>query len=402
MRRLRFATFSYFLTLGLAIPTVPRYLTGPLHATPSAVGITVATFSVTAILVRPLVAPAAARIPPNLLLATGAVIAGLATGLLSIAHSLAAVSLMRALAGLGDALFYVLATTAVYALTPEERHASAQSRLTALVSAGILLGPIVAETLRPQIGYTRLWLLGGALCALASAAVLRLPLAAASRASHRRVALERSAVLPGVAIAGQTWAFSAFTIFVVLYAAHLGLNNADAPFAILAAIMLTARTVAADIFDRVQPRLLVLTTLVASTAGLLLLALLPNPRVLLAGSALIAISQALAFPALLQLAVQRAGSERRISAVATFTGFFEVGLASAAIALGAALDHFGFTGLYTIAAVVSAAAFTPLLLTRENGSRLRTARDPCERARLRAACRHLEARRSLRDNPPGR
>jgi predicted MFS family arabinose efflux permease len=98
--------------------------------------------------------------------------------------------------------------------------------------------------------------------------------------------------------------------------------------------------------------------------GLALLALVPDAGALVVASALVAFGQALAFPALLQLAVERAGPLRRTGAIATFTGFFEVGLASAAIVLGAVLDALGFAGLYGVAAGVSAAALVPLAMAR--------------------------------------
>jgi len=363
VRLLGLATFAYFLTLGLGIPTVPRYLTGPLGGTPFEVGIAVAIFSVTAIVARPLVAVSAGRFAPNVLIALGAALVGFATGLMILAHSFLAVLLLRALAGIGDALFYVLASSAVYALTQEHAHASAQSRFSAVVSAGILLGPIAAETLRPYTGYTGIWLLGSALCTVACALVIRLPLQRERAPDRRRAVLEGAAVLPGVVIAAQTWALSAFTVFLALYANHLGLPNADAPFITVAAIVLTVRSIGAAVFDHFQPRTLAAVAMVAATIGLALLALLPDRRTLLIGSALIAISQALAFPALLHLAIQRAGVHRT-SAVSTFTGFFEVGLATSAIALGAALDKFGFGGLYAVAAGVSAASLAPLLLAR--------------------------------------
>src|SRR5262245_32495508 len=70
---------AYFLALGLGIPTLPRYLTGPVGGSSAEVGVAVAAFSVTAILARPLVAPAARRVRPSVLLAAGAAIVGVAT-----------------------------------------------------------------------------------------------------------------------------------------------------------------------------------------------------------------------------------------------------------------------------------------------------------------------------------
>jgi predicted MFS family arabinose efflux permease len=330
-------------------------------------------FSVTAIAARPLVAPAARRVAPSALLATGAAGVGLATAATIAAHSVLAVVALRALAGIGEAFFYVLASSAVYALAPEHQHARAISRFSAIVSAGILLGPIVAETLRPRAGYTGIWLIGAGLCAVACACVVRLPLAREPAAPRRRATVERAAMLPGAAIAAQTWALAAFTVFVALYAGHLGLGSADAPFAVVAAVVLAVRTVGAGVFDRFAPLALATTAMLAATAGLALLALVPEAWALVPASALVALSQALAFPALMHLAVRRAGPSRRTASVATFTGFFEVGLATAALALGAVLDGLGFAGLYGVAAAVSAMALVPLFAMARAGERERVA-----------------------------
>jgi predicted MFS family arabinose efflux permease len=277
-----------------------------------------------------------------------------------VAQSVLAVVALRGLAGLGEALFYVLAASAVYAVVPEEGHARAQSRFSAVVAAGILVGPILAEVLRPRTGYTPIWLLGGGLCALACACVARLPLAREPRA---RIVIAREALLPGVVVAAQTWAMAAFTVFIALYASHLGLGSVGLPFAIVAIVVLSVRTAGAAVFDRRDPVGVASVAMLAATAGLALLAAAPSRASLLAAGALLGTSQALAFPSLLTLAVRSAGAGRT-AAIATFTGCFEVGLASAAIVLGIVLDELGFAGLYGIAAGVSALALAPLALSR--------------------------------------
>lgn len=357
---LHVGAFLYFLTLGLGIPTVPRYLTGPLDGTPVEVGLAVAMFGVTAILTRPLVAPAARRVAPNTLLAIGTVAVGAATASLTFADSVPAVILLRAVAGVGDALFYVLASSAVYALAPADRQGRAQSQFSAVVSGGILLGPILAETIRPLTGFTAIWLLGTALCLAGCACVMRLPLEREPPSTPGRAMIEPSAVLPGIVIAAQTWSLAAFSIYVALYASHLGLGSAGAPFAIEAAVVLAVRILGARVFDRFESLPLATVAMVFSAGGLALLAAVPQVWALLVGSALLAVSQAVAYPALIYLAVQRAGPENRTAAVATFTGFFEAGLASAAVVLGVVLDAFGFAGLYAVAAVVCALALAPL------------------------------------------
>jgi predicted MFS family arabinose efflux permease len=359
---LALGAFTYFLALGLGIPTLPRYVTGPLGGSPAQVGVAVAVFSVTAILARPLVAPAARRVAPSVLLVVGAAMVGAATVATAGARSVGAVIALRALAGVGEALFYVLAASAVYAIVPRERHAQAQGRFSAVVAAGILVGPIVAEALRPRIGYAAIWVLGGGLCAAACACVARLPLDREPARDGGGAVLARGAVLPGLVVAAQTWAMAAFSVFVALYAAQLDLGSAGPPFAVVAVVVLSVRTVGAAVFDAAHPVAVASVAMAAATTGLALLAAAPSRAVLLVAAALVGVSQALAFPSLLALAVRRASSGDRTSAIATFTGCFEVGLASAAVVLGVVLDRLGFAGLYGVAAAVSALALVPLAL----------------------------------------
>src|SRR5262245_46346796 len=45
-------TFTYFLALGTMMPTLPRYIAGPLHGSGVEVGAAVLTFSVASLVVR--------------------------------------------------------------------------------------------------------------------------------------------------------------------------------------------------------------------------------------------------------------------------------------------------------------------------------------------------------------
>jgi len=254
---------------------------------------------VTAILARPLVAPAARRVSQNRLLVVGAATVGMATATTAVAHSVLAVVALRALAGLGEALFYVLAASAVYALVPEDRQARAQSRFSAVVAAGILLGPIVAEALRPHTGYGAIWLLSGGLCAFACACVASLPLEREPGADRSGAVIARAAVLPGLVVAAHTWAMAAFSVFVALYASHLDLGSVGVPFAVVAVVVLSVRTAGAAVFDRRDPVGTASIAMLAATLALALLAAVPSRAALLVASALLGVSQALAFPSLL-------------------------------------------------------------------------------------------------------
>lgn len=357
------AAGAYFVAVGLSIPTLPRYVTGPLDGNALGAGIAVAAFSVTAVAARPLVAPVAQRISGRALLAAAALLVGAGSALTAVAHSLAAVLVLRAVAGVGEAFFYVLLFATLLALSPAHRRGSLQSHFAALVYGAILVGPLVAETLRPAAGFTAVWVLGLGLCAVSAACALALPAAREPPTERRPAAIHRAALFPGLVLAATTWAGAAFSIYVALYAAHVGLGSADAPFAIFALVVIGSRTLGAPLLDRWHPLAVTVLALASAAVGLGLLAVAPTTGALLAGSAIIGLGQALAQPALMRFTVDRVPDGERTSAIATFTAFFDIAYATAAIVLGAVLAEAGYAGLYGVAAALSALAIAPVALS---------------------------------------
>jgi MFS family permease len=105
------AALAYFTSIGAVIPTLPRYLVGPLHGSGVTVGIAVACFSAGAIAARLPVGVAADRWGwrRRSLLMAGATVLAISTALLIAGPSAPTVFVLRALAGIADALFYTAA-----------------------------------------------------------------------------------------------------------------------------------------------------------------------------------------------------------------------------------------------------------------------------------------------------
>jgi len=75
------------------------------------------------------------------------------------------------------------------------------------------------------------------------------------------------------------------------------------------------------------------------------------PAGLFAGTVVLAFGQALAFPALMTLAVNSAPASERSSVVGTFTAFTELGFAVGALSLGAIASAVGYDGVFVVCAI---------------------------------------------------
>lgn len=362
------STFAYFAVVGLGMPALPRYVLGPIGGSALDVGLAIGALSVAAVAVRPLLPALARRLAPRVLLVAGALIAGVTTLALGAVDTVGAVVALRAAGGVGEALFFVTASAAVYGLVPAASAGAAQSVFSVAVYGGLLTGPALAEVLRAHAGFSAVWWAGlafGLAAALAGARVRpRSVPAAASRPGGSALA---PALLPGMALACVTWGVIAFTAFVALSAADEGRTSVAPELALFGATVIGVRVMGAGWLAARPQRAVAMAALVAAAAGLACLAALPGTGRFALAAVLLGLGEALAYPALIALAVTGVPADRRTAVIATFTAFLDGALLTAGVALAAVLDAAGFRTLYAAAATVTLAGLLPLAAVRAAG-----------------------------------
>src|SRR5687768_18084461 len=89
------------------------------------------------------------------------------------------------------------------------------------------------------------------------------------------------------------------------------------------------------------------TTLFRSVgAGLVVIATVDSAAGLLAGTAVFAVGQALAYPAIILFAIARTDERERSAVVGSVTAFVDVALAGGAMTLGAIAALTGYRGMF--------------------------------------------------------
>ncbi|MGH2726255.1 MAG: MFS transporter, partial [Actinomycetota bacterium] len=221
------STLGYFLCVGMLLPVVPRFVEGPLGGSDIAVGLTAGTFSLTAVLIRPYVGRVGDRRGRRPLIVGGSAIVAATVLAYHIIESIPLLVVFRLIAGVGEAMFFVGAASAVNDLAPEERRGEAVSFFTLSLYAGISFGPILGETILDEGRFGWVWSLAAVFGFVASVVALRIrdarPEGAATATPARLV--HPAAFLPGLVLASTVWAFAAFSSFVSLYALELGMSG---------------------------------------------------------------------------------------------------------------------------------------------------------------------------------
>ncbi len=358
------ATLAYFVAENVVLPVLPLYVRGPLGGSDVAVGVVIGAFSVTALLIRPWAGRLADRRGRRLPMLVGVGIFTLSVSGYLVSRSVPALVGMRLVTGVGEAFFFTGAASAIADLAPDERRGEAISFFSLALWTGIAVGPVVGEVALGDERFSLVWIVSTAFGILAGLLALRIRLPrvkAEERGSTRLI--HRGALLPGAAILMSVCGAAGFFAFVPLYSRQLGLTGARGVFGLFSGVVLAIRFFGARLPDAVGPVRAARMSLAVSAAGLAIMGGWRSPAGLFAATAMYGVGQALAFPALMALALGRASPGERGAAIATFTAMVDVAFGVGPLTLGFVADGFGYGAVFLVGAAVALVGLA-LLLTR--------------------------------------
>ena len=360
------ATFGAFATFGAIILALPLYVRDELGASDLGVGVAIGVASIGAIVAGPVSGRIADRRGRRVVaIAAAAVMTAGYVGL-ALEPSLPAVVAIRVVAGAAEAVFVVATFTMVTDLAPAGRRGEAMSLITTASYSGLAVGPIAADLILDTAGYRLVWTLAAGLVVGAGVAVLAVPETrpAGEDEAPPGYLPPRSALLPGLILLLALVGFGGFNAFVALYARDdVGLGRPGLVFVVFAAVVVVVRLVGRTMPDRLGPQVTASVACAAAAVGLVLVAAWPSAAGLLVGTAVFAVGQAFAYPAIALFATMRATPAERSAAVAAVIAFVDVALASGAFVLSVAAAAWGYRAVFAAGAVSAVAGLALLAST---------------------------------------
>jgi MFS family permease len=349
------AELGVCLTIGMLLATLPLYAKGPLHAGSVGVGLAVAAVSPTALLFQPIAGRIGDRKGRRILVVSGALIVAGSVASYVLANAMWSLVALRLVTGVGEALVFVGAATICTDLAPVERRGEALSLYSLGLWGGFAVGPFLGELVLGDGRYEAVWL-AAAGCALAAALTgLALPETRPDVSIERRAArlLHPAALRPGLVLVASVFGFAGFSAFVALYARELGLDGAGTAFFLFSVTVVGIRTFGRRLPDRLGSKRASGSALVLLAVGLCTIGIWNTPAGLFTGTVVFAAGQALAFPALLTLALSGTPDAERSSVVGTFSACADVGFAIGALTLGGVASVAGYDGVFLVCALSS-------------------------------------------------
>ena len=343
-------------------PTFPLYVTH-LGGSPFVVGLVLASFAVTSVLLRPLIGYWADHWNEAGVLVSGLLFQG-ASILLCLIPVVEATMLANGLrgiawAGLNTGGYSLLALTA-----PRARRGEASGYYSGVQSSATILFPAVALWLidAPLGGFGAVFVVAAALAVIGAGAGLVLA-RYAPHAAHApqpdspgswRVEifsfLERDVLLPSALLFCLNLSVPAATSFLVLYASEIGIGNLGWYFVVSGATSLLSRPVLGRASDRIGRGRSLAAAFALQVVALSLLVTASGLTGLLISGVLYMLGAAIGGSTILALAVERANPQRRGRAMATFSVAFPLSAGVGALLTGGAVEIAGYFWMYLIVA----------------------------------------------------
>jgi MFS family permease len=367
------AALCAFLAIGAALPVLPTYVRGPLHASDLAVGVVVGSFALTSVFCRPLAGRQADRRGRRVVLVAGALAMALGGLLYLLSSNVLSLVGARLVVGVGEGSLYTAGAAWAVDLAPEDRRGMALGLFGLAVWGGLSLGPVAGELLRSSSGYDAVWTLTAILPLVGAIIALRLPEAARPSKADPAEALAlfpRAAHRPGLALALANIGYAALAGFGVLLLRSRGVGSGATVFTAFAVAVFASRLVLSRVPDRAGARATATAAGLFEALGLTIIALAQSLPAALAGAIIVGIGFSMLFPSLALMVVGEVEDERHGSALGAFTAFFDVGVGLGGPLAGITASLAGYPAVFLLAALAALGAAV-LAATAKDRSRQR-------------------------------
>jgi predicted MFS family arabinose efflux permease len=333
------ASLAYFVADGTSFALVSRFAISSLGADAFGAGLVFGSFSLSALVLRPLAGSLADRRGRRPLMVGGSLLFGAVMLAHLLATSVAILVLLRLLLGVAEAAVFVAAFAAEADLAPPERRGEALTLFSLSLYLGVAVGPLIGEAAFDAAGFPAVWIASAVLAGIAALMALAVPETRppeeSGPAQPARL-LHPAGILPGLILMTGVWGMGGyFTLMPPYVVGPLGLDGARIFLLLFGGTVILARLLGARLPDQVGARRLSGTALLVTAAGLGLMGILPTVPGLLAGTLLLGLGVAFTTPALASLTVARAPATERGAALGTFSAFIDLAFGAGPIAMGA-------------------------------------------------------------------
>lgn len=352
----------FFACAGAANALMPRFVVDELGGSETTAGIVMGSLAISSLLTRPWYGRLADRRGAKLLLVIGTLVAAAGYAVLLLPPSVGIAIVSRLVVGAGQAGLFVGMSMLALTIAPDDRRSEAASYMLVSVHVGLGMGPIAGEAVRNSLSYDTAWLMVVGLILVSTAIAVSLPDRPGNPDAEPTPLIQKNAIGPGLASFFGVFAFSGFLTFLPLYGREIGLDEVGLVFTVASLTIVVMRVLFGRVPDLVGPIRAANAALIVTVVATVVVAMWDQPAGLYVGAALLAIGLSLQSPSFMALAIEGVDDRERGSAMATYTGFFDLAGALVGPAIGLMVSGVSYQAAFLATGAMSLAAIAVLQL----------------------------------------
>ena len=359
------ANLFSFASMYVLLATLPLYVVA-IGGTVSDAGVVLACFTLSAVVVRPVVGRLSDRRAKKAIMLAGAVILAVSSLLYAPVHSVPLLMAVRVFHGVGWAAFGTAASALAADLAPLSRRGEAMGYFGVGMNVAMAIGPALGVFLVGWTGYGSLFLTAmvlGAAAALTTAGIAEPRRAPGQGALQRgwRSFILPSALFPSAVLFTNALTYASVVALLPLFADEAGLGNPGLFFTVFSVVVLVLRGPLGRMSDRRGRVAVVAPGLSVTFVALLVLSQAQSTTTMLVVAVLYAVGVGAAQPTLMAMTVDRAGPQERGAAMGTYTTAMDLGIGVGSVVWGVVAQSLGFGAMYVAAGLMGLVGVALLL-----------------------------------------
>lgn len=348
-------------------PVLPLYVT-QLGGSPFVVGVVLACFAVSSVVVRPIVGHWADRWSEAGVMISGALFQA-ASVFLCFIPFIPAAALANGLRGVGWAGLNTGGYSLLALIAPESKRGAASGLYSGVQSSAQIFFPPIALWLLYATwgGYGLVFIVTAIFSVAGAAAGLLMAQSVPARPRAHETEpdaawwkevfrfIEPQILLPSILLLWLNVSLPAITNFIILYARELQIAYFAPYFIAIGATSMLGRPLLGRLSDKIGRAQSIVAGFALQSAALILLTLTANLIGVIFCGALYMLGNAIGSSTTLALAVERADPKRRGKQMATFSVAYPLSYGIGSLITGSAIDVAGYIGMFLLLAATQAA-----------------------------------------------
>jgi len=347
------STSFYFL-----MPTLPVYLQDVLHAGKQNVGLIIGTYTLAALMVRPVSGYALDTFGRKWIFLGSIVLFSVLFFLYPLAAAFLPLLVIRFLHGLNWGASTTAGFTLVVDFVPIAKRGRGLGYFGLSFTVAMSIGPVIGLKVMGADHFTALFLVAGlvSLIGILMASLVRFPefKRPEKPVFSWKMLISKQSVPVSVNMLIMSASYGGVMTFITLYAKESGLNSYTGWFfTIMAVGTALTRVFSGSLFDRYGPTFISVFGMIAVSGGLLLLAHAPIVSFFLISGFVIGVGFGVIFPTLQTMANNVVSRDRRGAANSTFLTGLDLGIGIGSVLTGVLSEPLGLAWTYNAAAILA-------------------------------------------------